>query len=57
MMRRDFMKAAIVVSAMALAPRTSRAEVSRVPVKANQLKRGSKTKVFLAGVSKRASGK
>ena len=57
MMRRDFMKAAIVVSAMALAPRTSRAEVSRVPVKANQLKRGSKTKVFLAGVSKRASEK
>jgi uncharacterized protein (DUF362 family) len=54
MQRRDFMKAASGATAMALCPFTGRAEESRFPVKAGQLKRGSQAKVFLTGVDKGA---
>jgi hypothetical protein len=51
------MKAAAGASAMAWCPFTGRAGASRIPVKAGQLKPGSRTKVFLAGVSKGAPEK
>jgi uncharacterized protein (DUF362 family) len=54
MQRRDFMKAALGATAMALCPFTGRAEESRFSVKARQLKPGSQAKVFLAGVGKGA---
>ena len=52
MKRRDFVKAALGVSAMALFPVTGCARASRIPAKSGKLTQGSQTSVFLAGVSK-----
>jgi uncharacterized protein (DUF362 family) len=52
MKRRDFVKAALGASAMALFPVTGCARASRIPVKSGQFAQGTPASVFLAGVSK-----
>ena len=54
MKRRDFMKIAAGTSILALFPFTGRSGASRTPVKSGQRVPGSRTRVFLAGVSKGA---
>lgn len=52
MKRREFMRATVGASVLALCPFTGRSGASPIPVKARQLTPGSQAKVFLAGVSK-----
>lgn len=52
MKRRDFMKAALGTSVMALSPFTGQVGTSQASVKIKQLKSGSRAKVFLAGLSR-----
>jgi uncharacterized protein (DUF362 family) len=54
MKRRDFMKADLGASVMALSPLAGCSAASRIPVNTGQLMPGSRSKVFLTGVRKGA---